>query len=39
VRTFLRTFDWRDQRTFSIPERMTDGGDSARMLINLGDWS
>ncbi|HEY2798976.1 MAG TPA: tetratricopeptide repeat protein [Chthoniobacterales bacterium] len=34
-RTFLRTFDWRDQRTF-LMRTIADGGDSARMLINLG---
>ena len=35
-RTFLRTFDWKDQRTF-LTRTIADGGDSARMLINLGD--
>ncbi|MGH8093722.1 MAG: tetratricopeptide repeat protein [Chthoniobacterales bacterium] len=35
VRSFLRTFDWKDQRTF-LNRTIADGGDSARMLINLG---
>ncbi len=35
VRTLVRTFDWKDQRTFLI-RTIADGGDSARMLINLG---
>jgi protein O-mannosyl-transferase len=35
VRTFIRTFDWRDQRTF-LERTIASGGDSARMLINLG---
>ena len=35
VRTFIRTFDWKDQRTF-LERTIADGGDSARMLINLG---
>ncbi|HSU85902.1 MAG TPA: tetratricopeptide repeat protein, partial [Chthoniobacterales bacterium] len=34
-RTFVRTFDWKDQRTF-LTRTIVDGGDSARMLINLG---
>ena len=34
-RTFVRTFDWKDQRTF-LTRTIADGGDSARMLINLG---
>ncbi len=34
-RTFARTFDWRDQRTF-LERTIAHGGDSARMLINLG---
>jgi tetratricopeptide (TPR) repeat protein len=34
-RTFVRTFDWRDQRTF-LERTIAAGGDSARMLINLG---
>ncbi len=33
-RTFLRTFDWKDQRTF-LERTLAQGGDSARMLINL----
>jgi tetratricopeptide (TPR) repeat protein len=35
VRTFVRTFDWKDQRTF-FERTISRGGDSARMLINLG---
>ncbi len=35
VRTFLRTFDWKDQRTF-LTRTIAAGGDSARMWINLG---
>ncbi len=35
VRTAFRTFDWKDQRTF-IERTIADGGDSARMWINLG---
>ncbi|MDQ3546358.1 MAG: tetratricopeptide repeat protein, partial [Verrucomicrobiota bacterium] len=35
VRTFLRTFDWKDQRTF-LTRTIRDGGDSPRMWINLG---
>ncbi len=35
ARTFLRTFDWKDQRTF-LERTIAHGGDSARMLINLG---
>ena len=34
-RTFLRTFDWKDQRTF-LENTIASGGDSPRMLINLG---
>jgi tetratricopeptide (TPR) repeat protein len=34
VRTFIRTFDWKDERTF-FQRTIADGGDSARMLINL----
>ena len=34
-RTFVRTFDWKDQRTF-LERTIAAGGDSARMLINLG---
>src|SRR6185437_11266124 len=35
ARTFIRTFDWKDQRTF-LERNIASGGDSARMLINLG---
>jgi protein O-mannosyl-transferase len=35
TRTFVRTFDWKDQRTF-LERTIANGGDSARMLINLG---
>lgn len=35
TRTFLRTFDWKDQRTF-LERTIATGGDSARMLVNLG---
>ncbi len=35
ARTFARSFDWVDQRTF-VTRTIADGGDSARMLINLG---
>jgi len=35
VRTVVRTDDWKDQRTF-LERTITNGGDSARMLINLG---
>ena len=35
VRTFMRTFDWKDQRTF-LERTIASGGDSARMVINLG---
>ena len=35
TRTFLRTFDWKNQRTF-LEQTMASGGESARMLINLG---
>jgi protein O-mannosyl-transferase len=35
LRTFARTFDWKDQRIF-LTRTIADGGDSARMLINLG---
>ena len=34
-RTFVRTLDWKDQGTF-LERTIADGGDSARMLINLG---
>ncbi len=33
-RTFVRTLDWKDQRTF-LERTIRHGGDSARMLINL----
>ena len=35
TRTFIRTFDWKNQRTF-LERTIARGGDSARMLINLG---
>ena len=35
ARTFVRTFDWKDQRTF-LNRTIAAGGDSARMYINLG---
>lgn len=35
ARTCLRTFDWKNQRTF-LERTMAARGDSARMLINLG---
>jgi tetratricopeptide (TPR) repeat protein len=35
ARTFARTFDWKDQRTF-LNRTIAAGGDSARMWINLG---
>jgi tetratricopeptide (TPR) repeat protein len=35
-RTLVRTFDWKDQRTF-LEQTIASGSDSARMLINLGD--
>jgi uncharacterized protein HemY len=35
VRTFMRTFDWKDQRTF-LERTIARGGDSPRMRINLG---
>ncbi|MDQ6622189.1 MAG: tetratricopeptide repeat protein [Verrucomicrobiota bacterium] len=35
-RTCLRTEDWKDQRTF-LERTIADGGDSARMFINLGN--
>jgi tetratricopeptide (TPR) repeat protein len=34
TRTFIRAFDWKDQRTF-VERTIASGGDSARMLINL----
>lgn len=33
-RTFVRTFDWKDQRTF-LERTIAAGGNSPRMLINL----
>jgi protein O-mannosyl-transferase len=35
LRTFIRNFDWKDQRTF-LERTIASGGDSARMLIDLG---
>jgi Flp pilus assembly protein TadD len=35
ARTFVRTFDWKDQRTF-LERTMAAGGNSPRMLVNLG---
>ncbi len=34
TRTWIRTLDWRDQRTF-LERTLASGGDSVRMLINL----
>lgn len=34
ARTWIRTFDWKDQRIF-LERTIASGGDSARMLINL----
>ena len=34
-RTFLRIFDWKDQRTF-LERTIATGGNSVRMLTNLG---
>jgi protein O-mannosyl-transferase len=34
-RTFIRTFDWKDQQTF-LERAISHGGDSSRMLTNLG---
>jgi tetratricopeptide (TPR) repeat protein len=34
MRTFIRAFDWKDQRTF-FERTIASGGDSARMLIDL----
>lgn len=34
VRTWLRAWDWKDQRTF-LEHTLTNSGNSARMLINL----
>jgi len=36
ARTFIRTFDWKDERTF-FGRTIASGGDSARMLINLAN--
>ncbi len=35
ARTFLRNADWKDERTF-LERTIANGGDSARMQINLG---
>jgi Flp pilus assembly protein TadD len=35
ARTFMRNFDWKDQRTFLLSTAVS-GGDTARTLINLG---
>jgi len=35
VRTYIRNPDWHDQRSF-LERTIADGGESARMLINLG---
>lgn len=35
TRTFFRTFDWKDQRTF-LEQTIAHGGDSSRMFTNLG---
>jgi tetratricopeptide (TPR) repeat protein len=35
ARTFVRTFDWKDQRTF-LTRNIAAGGDSSRTLTNLG---
>lgn len=34
ARTWIRNFDWKDQRTF-LERTLASGGDSSRMLINL----
>jgi protein O-mannosyl-transferase len=34
TRTWIRTFDWKDQRTF-LERTIASGGNSVRMLINL----
>ena len=34
ARTWIRTLDWKDQRTF-LERTLANGGNSARMLINL----
>lgn len=36
ARTCLRTFDWKNQRTF-LEQTMASGGESVRTLINLGN--
>lgn len=36
ARSFVRSFDWKDQRTF-LERTISASGDSARMLINLGE--
>jgi tetratricopeptide (TPR) repeat protein len=36
ARTFVRCFDWKDERTF-LTRTIAAGGDSARMLINLAN--
>ena len=40
ARTWIRTLDWKDQRTF-LERTIASGGDSARMLINLAglEWA
>ena len=38
ARTWIRTFDWKDQRTF-LERTIASGGDSVRMLINLAGSS
>ncbi len=35
ARTYARNFDWKDQRTF-LQNTAMDGGDSARIKINMG---
>lgn len=35
VRTYLRNFDWKDQRTF-LESTIAAGGNTPRMMINLG---
>jgi protein O-mannosyl-transferase len=35
TRTFVRNFDWKDQRTF-FEQTVRAGGDSARMFVGLG---
>lgn len=36
TRTFIRNFDWKDERTF-FARTIASGGDSARMLVNLAN--